>query len=159
MKMVTTVGLVALLMTGFSFLAISMWACIRRLKKTKNSDLLVVVWTLARIVFCVIVLVLALNEQILHADFYTLMPTMVLVYETVSLHLIRAYTDKTIKFDKVYAHMSQTGLLAVVSFAVPEQQWLFGLWSVFALTIVDASTIASTISLPDKNETENETDA
>ena len=160
--MVTKLGLVVLLVIGVLFLAISVWACIWRLKKTKNSDALVVIWIIARMLFCGIALILAVNEQILHADFYTLMPAMVLVYEIVSLRLIRGfYKDGgTIRFDKVYAHISQTGLLAAVSFFIPEQYWLFGMWSVFALTIVDAIAISNTISLPNENEeTETKTDA
>lgn len=160
--MVTVVGLVVLLAIGISFLAISVWACIRRLKKTKNSDALVVIWIIARIAFCAIALILAENEQIFHADFYTLMPTMVLVYEIVSLRLIRGfYKDGgTIRFDKVYAHLSQTALLAVVSFFIPEQYWLFGMWSVFVLTIIDIIALSNTASLPDEeSETETKTDA
>lgn len=159
-KVVTMVGLVVLSIVGISFLVISVWACIRRLKKTKNSDILIVIWIMARIAFCGTVLILAQNEQIRHADFYTLMPAMVLVYEIVSLRLIRGfYKDGgTIRFDKVYAHLSQTALLAVVSIFIPKQYWLFGMWSVFVLTIVDGIAILNTISLPNE-ETETETDA
>jgi len=160
MKMFTTVGLVVLLLIGSLLSAISVWAGIRRLKKTKNSDALVLIWIIARMLFCGIALILAVNEQILHADFYTLMPTMVLVYEIVSLRLIRGfYKDGgTIRFDKVYAHMSQTALLAVVSIFISEKYWLFGMWSVFSLTIVDAIALSNTVSLPDE-ETETKTDA
>lgn len=158
-KMVTKLGLVVLLVTGVLLLAISVIGCVRRLKQTKNPDILNVAWVLARISFCAIVLALAENDQILHADFFALMPAMVLAYEIASLHIIRfIYKDRTIKFDKVYAHLSQTAILAVISIYISKQEWFFGMRSVFVLTIIDGIALANTTSLLNE-EIETKTDA
>ena len=141
-KMVTTVGLVVLLVTGVLLLAISVIGCVRRLRQTKDPDILNVYWVLARISFCAIVLALAEKDQILHADFFALMPAMVLAYEGASLYLVHVFTDKTIRFNNAYSHISQTALLAVLSIFISKEHWFFGMRSVFVLTAIDAFILA-----------------
>ena len=146
--MITNIGLVVLLVSGVLILVVSSMMCLRLLKRCPGSTAIILVWMMARISLLFVALMVLAPNKWAEPVFFAYMPAIALVYEIISLCIIRLKTAGTVKID-VYAQISQVAVLAV--FCISMQAWIWGMLSIVVLTGLD---LLGLMIKPAKTETD-----